>query len=80
MSLYTAPSIDAAEDAFEQFAATWEGQYPAMVGMWRRSWDPQQGVSGALWRKHPVARCVMNRAALSHGQVRRMCIACLSSC
>lgn len=37
--VYTAPSIDAAEDAFEQFAATWEGQYPAMVGMWRRSWE-----------------------------------------
>jgi transposase-like protein len=36
--VYTAPSLEAAEDAFEVFAKTWEPKYPAMVAMWRRSW------------------------------------------
>lgn len=37
--IYHAPSVDAAEAAFEDFADTWEGQYPAMVDMWRRKWE-----------------------------------------
>lgn len=37
--VYTAPSLAAAESAFEQFAATWEPIYPAMIGMWRRCWE-----------------------------------------
>lgn len=36
--IYTAPTVEAAEAAFEQFAETWEPTYPAMVAMWRRSW------------------------------------------
>lgn len=31
-------TLEAAEDAFTDFADTWEGKYPAMVAMWRRSW------------------------------------------
>ncbi|WP_048555843.1 IS256 family transposase [Nostocoides japonicum] len=36
--IYTAPTVDAAQDAFEDFAEQWEARYPAMVAMWRRSW------------------------------------------
>lgn len=37
-TVYDAPSVEAAEAAFEDFAATWEEKYPAMVDMWRRAW------------------------------------------
>jgi transposase-like protein len=36
--VYTAPTVTAAEARFEEFAASWEELYPAMIGMWRRSW------------------------------------------
>jgi len=36
--VYHAPTVAAAESEFETFAASWESLYPAMVGMWRRSW------------------------------------------
>jgi putative transposase len=36
--IYTAPTVDAAQTGFDAFAGTWEPLYPAMVGMWRRSW------------------------------------------
>ncbi len=37
--IYTAPSIGAAEMAFEAFAQEWEATYPAMIKSWRDSWD-----------------------------------------
>ena len=37
-TIYTAPSLPAAEAAFEDFATNWETRYPAMIAMWRRSW------------------------------------------
>ena len=37
--IYTAPTVAAAEDAFLGFAETWEHKYPAMVEMWKRSWE-----------------------------------------
>ena len=37
--VYTAPTLEAAELAFEAFAQTWQAKYPAMVAMWRRSWN-----------------------------------------
>lgn len=36
--VYTAPTLETAEDAFTDFAQVWEGKYSAMVAMWRRSW------------------------------------------
>ena len=36
--VYTAATVEAAEDAFLEFADTWERKYPAMVDMWKRSW------------------------------------------
>lgn len=36
--IYHAPTVEAAEARFEQFAENWEGQYPAMIQMWRASW------------------------------------------
>ncbi|WP_299921849.1 IS256 family transposase [uncultured Nocardioides sp.] len=37
-SIYTAPTVEAAEVAFEDFAEQWQPIYPAMIEMWRRSW------------------------------------------
>jgi transposase-like protein len=37
--VYTAVSVDAAVEAFEEFATEWQPRYPAMIAMWRRSWD-----------------------------------------
>ncbi|MCP5033170.1 MAG: hypothetical protein GY939_15325 [Actinomycetia bacterium] len=38
-TIYTAPSLDAAEVAFDEFAEAWEQTYPAMVKSWRDTWD-----------------------------------------
>lgn len=37
-AIYTAPTVETAEAAFENFAEQWEPTYPAMIEMWRRSW------------------------------------------
>jgi putative transposase len=37
-TVYTAPTLAAAEARFGEFAGTWREKYPAMVGMWERSW------------------------------------------
>jgi transposase-like protein len=37
--IYTAPTIDAAELAFEQFATRWGAKYPNSVESWKRNWD-----------------------------------------
>lgn len=37
-TVYTAPTIAVAEARFAEFAGTWREKYPAMVGMWERSW------------------------------------------
>jgi putative transposase len=37
--IYTAPTVEAAEIAFEDFAERWSPIYPAMIEMWRRSWN-----------------------------------------
>jgi len=36
--IYTAPTLDAAEARFADFAQTWRVKYPAMVAMWERAW------------------------------------------
>jgi putative transposase len=36
--IYTAPTVDAAEARFAEFADTWGERYPAMIDTWRRSW------------------------------------------
>jgi transposase-like protein len=36
--VYTAPTVDAAQSRFAEFADTWRPTYPAMVAMWERSW------------------------------------------
>lgn len=37
-TIYTAPTVDAAQVAFDDFAEQWQPVYPAMIEMWRRSW------------------------------------------
>jgi len=36
--IYTAVSLDTAEEAFDEFEAEWGGQYPAIVRPWKNSW------------------------------------------
>jgi transposase-like protein len=36
--IYTAPTVEAAEARFDEFADTWGERYPAMIDTWRRSW------------------------------------------
>ncbi|WP_460468903.1 IS256 family transposase, partial [Calidifontibacter terrae] len=37
--IYTAPTIEAATDAFADFAEQWEAIYPAMIKAWRSTWE-----------------------------------------
>jgi putative transposase len=37
-TVYTAPTVAAAESRFAEFAAIWRPKYPAMIAMWERSW------------------------------------------
>jgi putative transposase len=37
--VYTAPSEQAALDAFAEFCATWETRYPAIVRLWTNAWS-----------------------------------------
>jgi transposase-like protein len=36
--IYTAPTVEAAEACFGEFADTWADRYPAMIDTWRRAW------------------------------------------
>jgi transposase-like protein len=36
--IYTAPTVEAAETRFAEFATDWESVYPAMIGAWRSVW------------------------------------------
>ena len=38
-AVYTAPTVDAAEARWLEFAETWGGRYPAIIGLWERSWE-----------------------------------------
>jgi transposase-like protein len=37
--MYTAPTVEAAEAVFAEFCAEWEDMYPAMIRLWRTSWE-----------------------------------------
>jgi putative transposase len=36
--IYTAPTVDAAQARFDEFADAWRDRYPAMIATWQRSW------------------------------------------
>jgi transposase-like protein len=36
--IYTAPTPDAADARFDEFAETWRDRYPAMIRTWEQSW------------------------------------------
>jgi transposase-like protein len=36
--IYTAPTVEAAEARFADFADTWRDRYPAMIATWERAW------------------------------------------
>jgi putative transposase len=36
--IYTAPTVEAAEARFAEFADTWRERYPAMIATWERAW------------------------------------------
>jgi putative transposase len=37
-AIYTAPTVEAAQAYFDEFAETWRDRYPAMIASWERSW------------------------------------------
>ena len=37
--IYTAPTLDAAEARFADFEDAWGGKYPAIIRLWRTSWE-----------------------------------------
>jgi transposase-like protein len=37
--IYEAPTVEAAEARFAEFADEWRGQYPAMIRSWETSWN-----------------------------------------
>ncbi len=38
-NVYTAPTVDAAEQRFADFEQAWAGKYPAIIRLWRSSWE-----------------------------------------
>lgn len=38
-AIYTAPTVQAAEDLFAEFSDEWREKYPAMIRSWENSWD-----------------------------------------
>ena len=38
-AIYEAPTLEAAQAGFDDFAETWRPIYPAMIGSWENSWD-----------------------------------------
>jgi transposase-like protein len=38
-AIYTAPTVAAASDLFQQFSDEWAEKYPAMIRSWENSWD-----------------------------------------
>ena len=39
MKIYTAVTLDEAEDALLQFGEKWRGQYPSCVKSWEENWE-----------------------------------------
>ena len=37
--IYTAPTVEAAEARFEEFAENWRALYPAMIASWENAWQ-----------------------------------------
>jgi len=37
--IYTAPTVEAAQVCFDEFADKWDSKYPAMTAVWRNSWE-----------------------------------------
>jgi putative transposase len=37
--IYQAPTVEAAEDAMDDFELEWGDRYPAIVDLWRRNWE-----------------------------------------
>jgi transposase-like protein len=37
--IYTAPTVQAAQARFAEFAEQWLDRYPAMIATWERAWD-----------------------------------------
>lgn len=38
-TIYTAPTVEAAEEALEAFEATWQSKYPMIASSWRKRWE-----------------------------------------
>ena len=38
-TVYTAPTVEAAEQRCTDFEADWGGKYPAIIRLWRQAWE-----------------------------------------
>jgi putative transposase len=38
-TVYTAPTVEAAEQRFADFETDWGGKYPAIIRLWRQAWE-----------------------------------------
>ncbi|WP_145737879.1 IS256 family transposase [Saccharopolyspora dendranthemae] len=38
-TVYTAPTVEAAEERFDEFEQVWGAKYPAIIRLWRSSWE-----------------------------------------
>lgn len=68
--IYTAPTIEAAQLAFDHFAQTWASRYPMSVASWRQHWDEL-----TTFFKYPVElrRIIYTTNAIEslHSQMRK---------
>src|SRR6185295_7060106 len=62
-TIYTAPSVEAAEIALKDLDQQWGGQYPGVIDVWRRAWN--EAMRAALRSRRPpmpaAARQVLQR-------------------
>jgi putative transposase len=68
--IYTAPSEQAALDAFAEFAATWEQRYPAIIRLWENAWA--EFVPFLRFDKHiRTVVCTTNAIESINARIRR---------
>ena len=77
--IYTAPTVEAAEARFAEFAETWRERYPAMIDTWRAGLGRVRPVPGLPRRAAPHRlHHQRDRSRSTPGSARRCAIAATS--
>jgi putative transposase len=76
-TVYTAPTIDAAEARWLEFAEAWGERYPAIIGLWERSWEQ---FTPFLDFPAELRKLVYTTNFCSEHRARRACRRWLSDC